>query len=176
MICKFFKNILYKRELKSIEKSEPKSREVSQLKSEKINKPYTIALTQEGIKEISGERHSHKILDYHTTVNGHHQTDEISWCSSFMNWCFMKSDMPRTGSAAAISWAKYGKETKEPKKGDIVVFRRRNSTWQGHVGFYVEETEDKILVFGGNQGNKVCFQWYPKNGSYIYLYQYRVAA
>lgn len=141
-----------------------------------MSDPFIVAMGELGVKEFKGAKENPRIIEYHSTVHLAAKSDEISWCSSFVNWCFRECGIKdRTFSAAAISWRKWGIETKEPKVGDICIFRRKNSTWQGHVGFYTKETKDKILVLGGNQGNEVSYQWYPKNGRLIYFYQYRTS-
>ena len=32
------------------------------------------------------------------------------------------------------------------------------------MGFFVEDLGAKLKILGGNQGNRVCYQNYPKNG------------
>ena len=43
------------------------------------------------------------------------------------------------------------------------VFKRGNSSWQGHVAFYLGETAGRIYVLGGNQSNSVSVTSYPKS-------------
>lgn len=84
------------------------------------------------------------------------------WCAAFVNACLASCGIKGTGLLTARSFLKFGKKTDTPQKGDIVVFKRGNSAWQGHVGFYVKETGTGILTLGGNQSNKVCYQVYSK--------------
>lgn len=50
-----------------------------------------------------------------------------------------------------------------PELDAITVFWRESKTSRkGHVGFYVQETSTHISVLGGNQGNKVTVDPYPK--------------
>jgi len=118
----------------------------------------------DGIVEFGepGE-HNPRILDYHATVPDAFQTNEIAWCSSFVNWCMEQSGITGTDSAAARSWERWGKKLAEPKVGAVVVFwRETKASGLGHVGFYVKETATQISVLGGNQGNRVSIEPYPK--------------
>lgn len=138
-----------------------------------IPKWFEIALNEIGTKEIQGKDHNERIIEYHSTTTLKAQEDEISWCSSFVNWCLKQCGVDHTKSAAARSWEKWGEKIDEPKIGDIVVFRRVDSSWAGHVGFFVAQDKERILVLGGNQSNDVCFQWYKKSGSSLFFYQFR---
>ena len=46
------------------------------------------------------------------------------------------------------------------KPGDVVVFKRGNSSWQGHVAFFVKDKGALIEVLGGNQSNAVNVKGY----------------
>lgn len=85
------------------------------------------------------------------------------WCAAFVNAVLGASGQAGTGSLAARSFLNYGSPTDAPTKGDIVILRRGNSSWQGHVGFYVGEDENTISILGGNQGNRVSVKRYPKS-------------
>ena len=49
--------------------------------------------------------------------------------------------------------------------GDIVVFPRGTSDWEGHVGFYVgteiKNNKEYYRILGGNQNNAVSIDLYP---------------
>lgn len=94
----------------------------------------------------------------------------IEWCAAFVNAILNLHDIPGSESVSdypltARSFLKWGTNVDVPKKGDIVVFPRGNSSWQGHVGFYVETRTiseiDYYVILGGNQDNKVSFELYP---------------
>jgi uncharacterized protein (TIGR02594 family) len=138
-----------------------------------IPKHLEIAFKEFGVEEIPGEKHNPRILEYHSTCTLDAKDDETSWCSAFLNWVMMKANLKQTRSAMAISWQNVGVETNEPKIGDIVIFRRVDSSWRGHVGLFMGEKEGKILLFGGNQGNRVGLQWYSRRGKLLYLFQFR---
>lgn len=137
-------------------------------KENNIVKAYNIAVLEHNVKEIVGKKHNPRIIEYHNYTNLKATTDEIPWCSSFVNWCVFKANLIGTRSAAARSWLKWkhGKkvEYKNIYKGCLVVLKRGNHPWQGHVGFYAGlKQNNKILVLGGNQKNKVCYLWYKES-------------
>jgi len=116
-----------------------------------------------GVKEIPGAPANPRIVEYHksTTLDKKlAESDETPWCSSFTNWCMEQSGYKGTDSAWARSWAKYGDPLDIPKRGCIAVFTRGSSN--GHVGFFIDEIDGKILVLSGNQNNSVCEAFYPK--------------
>lgn len=120
--------------------------------------PWLKAAFQElGVTELSGSQHNKRILEYHSTVSGSAKDDETPWCSSFVNWCVEKDKkIEGTRLANARSWQSWGDELEKPKRGCIVVFWRvKRHSWQGHVGFFLEETSDgRIKVLGGNQASR----------------------
>jgi uncharacterized protein (TIGR02594 family) len=85
-----------------------------------------------------------------------------AWCAAFVNAIEKQCGRAGTGKLNARSYLNYGTPTSRPEKGDIVVFKRGNSSWEGHVGYYMSQDENGILVLGGNQSNKVCYKYYPK--------------
>ena len=176
-ICGIIQKFCAKREKIKIEKSIVSSGlALCETNISEYSESFKIAINEIGIKEHPGENHNPRIVEYHKACELKAKSDEISWCSAFMNWCHMKSgNENRSHSATAISWAKVGSKVDEPKVGDIAIFRRVGSSWRGHVGFYVAQDEKRVLVLGGNQNNEVCFQWYPKQGKSIYLFQFRRA-
>ena len=58
--------------------------------------------------------------------------------------------------AQARAWLEFGEELTEPVPGAIVVVQPASSAaTSGHVGFYVGEEEDKIVLIAGNVQNSV---------------------
>ena len=90
-----------------------------------------------------------RILEYleSTTYDGG-LTDEVPWCSAFVNWCVTKAGLKGTNSAAASSWLTWGQKLDQPRLGCITVFNH-------HVGFYAGAAGDRCLLLGGNQSNAV---------------------
>jgi len=87
----------------------------------------------------------------------------IPWCASFINALLEELGIEGSGSNLARSLLKVGTKVKleDALPGDIVVFKRGNSTWQGHVALFVKgPTNGFIEVLGGNQGDRVCIAKY----------------
>lgn len=88
---------------------------------------------------------------------------KTEWCAAFVSHVLRQEGKPTAEFPLwSRSYLQWGEEVDEPRKGDLVIFEREGSDWQGHVGFYVRETEANILVLGGNQNNKVGYKLYPK--------------
>ena len=117
----------------------------------------------QGVAEIKGPVHNPRIVEYHRGTTLKAKTDEVPWCSSFVNWCMQRSGTERTDRADARSWLSWGEAIKKPRVGCIVVFKRGLLPWQGHVGFFVGFCGGKVLCLGGNQKNSVNISAYPKN-------------
>ena len=60
------------------------------------------------------------------------------WCAAFVNAVLEKSNIAGSNSLTARSFLEWGEKTNQPQRGDIVVFKRGNNNWQGHVGFYLD--------------------------------------
>ena len=92
------------------------------------------------------------------------------WCAAFVNMVLLENDYPTSASVSvfplmARSFLDYGEKTTEPVQGDIVIFERGNSGWQGHVGFFISVKDingvQMISVLGGNQDDAVNIKYYP---------------
>ena len=125
-----------------------------------------IALSQYGVKEIAGAKDHPQIIDYFTSIgfDGAKLKDETAWCSAFANWVAKKAGCLYSKKLNARSWLSVGMATKDPKPGDVVVlWRDKPSSWKGHVGFFVKESNRYVYLIGGNQSNSVCIRAYPKS-------------
>ena len=120
----------------------------------------TFAKRELGTKEIVGRSHTARIIEYHATTSLRATTDEVPWCSSFVNWCVERSGLRGTRSARARDWLNWGVPLRQPRLGAIAVFSRDGG---GHVGFYVGETERDVRVLGGNQSNAVTQSGYARS-------------
>src|SRR4051812_47905079 len=96
-----------------------------------------LASQELGVSEVVGLDHNKRILEYHSVTSLHAETDEVPWCSSFVNWCMKNSMIRGTYSAAARSWLSWGYEC-EPIHGCITILERGKDGTSGHVGFLVE--------------------------------------
>ncbi len=129
-----------------------------------MEKLLKIAFNELGTEEIVGDKHNPQILKYasDTKISGI-TTDEIAWCSTFVNWVAWKAGLQHSGKANARSWLNIGTKVTVPEPGDVVVFWRESpQSWKGHVGFFMGFSMDKKRVYtlGGNQGNRVSVSAY----------------
>ena len=125
-----------------------------------------IARSLLGTKEVSGPAGNPRILEMYRSV-GHEwvKDDAVAWCAAFVGHCLEKSGIRSTRLLTARSYLSFGQEI-EPSKareGDIVIFTRGSSAWQGHVAFFVSATATQIKVLGGNQSNAVTMASYARS-------------
>lgn len=124
------------------------------------------------IAEVTGDRNNPRIVLYHGTTSDGQASDEVAWCSSFVNFCVEQVGLRGTESKWAMSWHSSGwgtDVTNSPQEGDIAVFRRRQGSPSGtqlggHVGFWLRASGDRITLLGGNQGNRVSITECPTMG------------
>ncbi len=126
-----------------------------------------IAFNELGTEEIVGKEDNPEVLKYakDTKIKGI-TSDEIPWCSTFVNWVAWKSGLQFSGKANARSWLNVGTKVNSPEPGDIVVFWRESpQSWKGHVGIFLGVSPDRKRVYclGGNQGNRVSVSAYRLN-------------
>lgn len=124
---------------------------------------FDIAKAEIGVREIPGEQDNPRIVEYQQATSLRATDDETPWCASFVNWCLQQAGIAGTNSAAARSFLQWGREIPQPVEGCIVVLKRGNSSWQGHVGFYVGAIGDRVNLVGGNQGNAVSIKGFKRS-------------
>lgn len=174
----WFKKILawFQKKPAQPEKPQPPIENVSPVKPAGDLAHMTLAKSQVGIKEVSGDKDNPKIIEYHATTTYKGKHDEVPWCSSFVNWCFFKLGWKRTNSAGASSWLKWGIRIKKPRYGCVVVKTREGGN---HVTFWVRPEIRKgvrgYIGLGGNQGNQVCEAWYPDSSVRGYMWPEELA-
>ena len=124
----------------------------------------TIANLELGTEEVPGPDDNPRIVEYHESCDDTVSDDEVAWCSSFVNWCMEKAGHTGTRSRSARSWLKWGVPLNEALYGCVVVLWRSSpDSWKGHVGFWLGEDEDYVIMLGGNQGNEVSVRRYRKD-------------
>lgn len=129
-----------------------------------------IARSQEGVTEISGAGNNSRVSDYHASTSLGRASDDIPWCSSFVNWAMEKAGYTGTNSAMAASWKSWGHgvNLSDARPGDIVVLDRGTAdTSDDHVGFFVRSGNGTITLLGGNQSNQVKESTYSIAGAGI---------
>lgn len=126
----------------------------------------SIAYKEIGQKEGPAPQSNPRILEYWKAVYGddHIKSDQEPWNSAFVAWSLAQAGIAGTKSGAARSWLSWGRGIATPQLGCVVVFWRGSpSSGLGHVGFYVGEDTDSIVVLGGNQNNSVSLAKFPKS-------------
>jgi len=129
------------------------------------------AYNEIGEKEIPGDGHNPRIIEFHASTTLKSTEDETPWCSSFVNWCMTEAGLEGTGSARARSWLfwGHGHQISRPRDGCIVILKRGTGQQpgpgvlnaSGHVGFFVGyERGSRILLLGGNQSDAVTITNY----------------
>jgi len=106
---------------------------------------YDVAKAELGTRENSKvNKHNMRIVEYHSTTTLGAKTDEIPWCSSFVNW---------------------GVKVTTPIQGDIVILKKKvlktdkgtGSSTGYHVAFFVSKSPTHIRLLGGNQRDSVKY-------------------
>lgn len=126
--------------------------------------PYEIAQGYIGTTEAPGAADNPVIMEMYATIGQTHvEHDEVAWCAAFVGHCLETAGIRSTRKLNARSYLEWGVpvELTEAQPGDIVVFRRGNSAWQGHVGFLKAQSGAWIEVLGGNQNDAVNIRRYP---------------
>jgi len=117
-----------------------------------------------GLREIPGNRHNPQILRWWVATRQPFTDDETPWCSAAVGGVFEEKGIISTRKANARSWNKWGSSLPAPAVGAVVVFWRGSKTsWKGHVGIvWGKDTNDNLIVWGGNQGNQVSLKAFPR--------------
>lgn len=137
-----------------------------------MNPPWLeVAFKEVGVLEASGEADNPRVVEYHASTDGKPAPDEVSWCSSFVNWCIEQVGLEGTGSKRARAWLWWGLLLRHPAYGCVVVLQRGSGAQPGpevieapgHVGFFLGFANEgsRVRVLGGNQRDSVCEAAYP---------------
>jgi len=118
---------------------------------------YALALREIGTSEVAGPGVNPRVVDYYKLAGaGWVADDSVPWCAAFANAMLALAGVKGTGSLAARSFLEWGRKAAKPYRGSIVVFKRGNKAWQGHVGFVEKVSDHSVWCLGGNQGDRVC--------------------
>lgn len=115
-----------------------------------------------GIKEVVGKKHNPIILKWAADI-GHPEVkdDETAWCSICACSAALEAGLPMPAHNVRLlarSWLTWGTKVDldDIKPGDVAVWPRGNSSWQGHVNVVEAVSEAGMVVcIGGNQSNAV---------------------
>ena len=123
-----------------------------------------IAYQYLGTLERPGAANNPVIVDmYALSGNPGVKHDSVPWCAAFVGACLRKAGHTPTGSLMARSYEKWGLKLNDPFFGAVgVKSRAGGAAWQGHVGFVVGATKDRIFLLGGNQGDAVSVASFPR--------------
>lgn len=129
-----------------------------------MQRPHDYALLYYGTTEVPGRYSNPAIQSWMKAIGAPFDSDEVSWCGVAMAYWHQCCNMQYPDKPwVARRWLKYGEAVSNPVVGDIVVlWRGSKDGWQGHVGFYINESKHNIRVLGGNQDNRVCIKTYDR--------------
>lgn len=132
-------------------------------------KAYELAQKEIGTVEWA-EGSNPKVVAYYKDA-GHPEVvdDAVAWCAAFVGAMLKRAGLPNTGLLTARSYLDWGVpvERSDAREGDIVVLKRGNSNWQGHVGFFVRDNGSTITILGGNQMDGVNRRAYRVDGGQL---------
>lgn len=143
--------------------------------------PLKMAFADLGQKEVPGARDNPVIVGYFRTVE-HPEVkhDETANCAAAMGAWHVKAGIPLTSlppkadRLMARSYLSFGRPIIEPFRGCVVIFRRGNSDWQGHVAFFLRAvTIDGVryvACLGANQSDMVSVARYKAENVLGYRY------
>lgn len=82
--------------------------------------------------------------------------DDVPWCAAFVGAVLAEVGLVPSGSLMARSYLTWGRKIspQDAMPGDVVVLSRGKAP-SGHVGFFVAFQGDRVVLRGGNQGDKV---------------------
>lgn len=124
--------------------------------------PYELAKAEIGTVEWKTGDNPKVVAYFKDSGNPGVKDDETAWCAAFVGAMLKRAGVKGTGKLNARSYLDWGVpvDRKDAKPGDVVVFKRGNSSWQGHVAFFVKDRGALIDVLGGNQSNAVNIKGY----------------
>lgn len=122
-----------------------------------MNRAYELAKKETGVVEWGDGSNPRVVAYYKDAGSPEVKDDSVAWCAAFVGAMLSRAGVQGTRSLLARSYLDWGLTvaTEDAKEGDIVVFRRGKSVWQGHVGFFVRREGDRVYVLGGNQRDSV---------------------
>lgn len=118
-----------------------------------------IARREYGQAELRGAENPRIIL-YHSVTTLKAKEDEVPWCSAFACYCMEDAEIISPRSARARDWLNWGKKPLFMRPGAVVILSRGVDS--GHVGFFLRNEGSKVVLLGGNQGDKVCEMAFEK--------------
>ena len=123
---------------------------------------YEMAKAEVGTVEWANGNNPKVVAYFKDSGNPGVMDDETAWCAAFVGAMLRRAGVKSTGALNARSYLDWGTpvDRKNALPGDVVIFKRGNSSWQGHVAFFVKDRGALIDVLGGNQSNAVNVKGY----------------
>lgn len=124
-----------------------------------------VAWAELGQREIAGSGDNPNIIEFFADIGQAADAhDEIAWCAAFVGACLERSGIVSTRSLLARSYLDWGERAAAPlRPGAVGVLSRGSDPALGHVGFVLGETDDSIILLGGNQSDAVTVQAFAKD-------------
>lgn len=115
-----------------------------------------------GLKEYPGAKSNPRVEELFAKAGFPGLTDDVPWCAGFVGAVLADVGLVPSGSLMARSYTNWGKKVaiQDALPGDVVVFAR-GAPPAGHVAFFLEFRNGRVVVRGGNQSNQVCDEEYP---------------
>lgn len=133
---------------------------------------------EKGVRRRKGKQHDPRILEYFKAVptldKASASVDETPYCAAFVNWCLGSAGFKGSNSAMAVSFAKWGRPTRnnKPALGAVALIKFKGGG--NHVTFVAGLTKDKqrLATLGGNQGDnhEVSHSHCPRTMAVAYRY------
>lgn len=123
---------------------------------------YEMAKAEVGTVEWANGNNPKVVAYFKDSGNPGVMDDETAWCAAFVGAMLKRAGIKGTGKLNARSYLDWGTpvDRKNALPGDVVIFKRGSSSWQGHVAFFVKDRGALIDVLGGNQSNAVNVKGY----------------
>lgn len=120
--------------------------------------PYELAKKEIGTVEWAKGDNPKVVAYFRDSGNPGVKNDATAWCAAFVGAMLARAGIKPSGKLNARSYLDWGIAVtpENIREGDVLVFKRGNSTWEGHVGFAAGKPKDgKVMVLGGNQSDAV---------------------
>ena len=116
-----------------------------------------------GVREIPGKEDAPEILRYFRDAGDMNvETEATPWCAAFLGAMLKRAGYAGTGSLLARSYLDWGDRLDDARFGAVAVLSRGDDPNAGHVGFLLSDTNGKLYLLGGNQGDAVTVASFDK--------------
>jgi uncharacterized protein (TIGR02594 family) len=115
-----------------------------------------------GVEEWPGAKSNPVVEEFFARAGFNGMTDDVPWCAAFVGAVLAECGIAPSNSLMARSYERWGASVQPAmaRLGDVVVLER-GAKPAGHVGFFVSYDGDRVILRGGNQGDKVSDASFP---------------